>query len=751
MNNNAIQELTRITQKVAHATLPEEQVQIIVNEISASLTVDVCSLYKKNNDDSLTLIATHGLWTEHPVVIPPLKGLVGQVVQLRHSINIKDPATNPDYYSAPNLSEDTLHSFCGVPVVYQGQVIGVLLVQSRRSEILDTEQEAFLTTLASHLALLIYTLPEQKKQVARILANDRRHGICGASGVAIGYAKLITAERLMAVSDRPNKNIESTLKDWEQLKTIVTSELQEERRIIEKTLGESLAAVIDAHQMLLDDPAFNNRIGDEISNGKSLPWAIKQTVSFFSDQFLAMEDPYLRARHEDITQLGEKLYQVWQGNRKEQFDNDNQSPIVLVGHHISISDIVNLPAGQLAAIVCFAGAALSHIAVFANALGIPAIMGVGALPIKGGEQLIVDGENSQVILNPGKTLIREYQLIVTGQEAFDSKLSALRDLPATTIDGTNIALLANSGLQADIMPGIKNGAEGLGLYRTEIPFMIRQTLPSEDEQISVYQQVINAYQDKPIYIRTLDIGADKALPYLPTVQEENPALGWRGIRFTLDNLQLLITQYRAIMRAASARPNVHILMPMISCTEELDQCIELLNEAYQQLLNEGETVCRPPLGVMVEVPSTIALLPLWREKIDFISVGSNDLSQYLLAVDRNNPLVAKIYDPLHPAVIHELARISRIARENNLPICLCGEMASDPIAVMLLIGMGFRKLSMSSARLPFIKWLIRSISIKEMQNFLSVASGLDKASSIREYGLNLLKSVNMDLEETIKA
>lgn len=748
MKNNTIQELTRITQKVAHATLPEEQVQIIVREISATLAVDVCSLYKKNNDDSMTLVATHGLSTQHPFVIPPFKGLVGQVGKLRHSINVKDPATNPDYYAVPNLPEEALNSFCGVPVVHRGQVIGVLLVQSRRSELLDAEQEAFLTTLASHLALLIYTLPEQR--TAKTLANDRRQGICGASGVAIGYAKIITAERLMAVSERPCDDIENTLQDWEQLKAVVTSELKEERKIIENTLGESLAAVLDAHQMLLDDPAFSNRIVDEIGMGKSLPWAIKQTVSFFSDQFLAMEDPYLRARHEDIIQLGEKLYQAWQGNRKEQFENDNNSPIVLVGHHISISDIVSLPAGQLAAIVCFAGAALSHIAVFANALGIPAIMGVGALPIKGGEQLIVDGENSQVILNPGKALIREYQLIVTGREAFDSKLLALRDLPATTIDGTNITLLANSGLQADIMPGINNGAEGLGLYRTEIPFMIRQTLPSEDEQVSVYQQVVDAYQDKPVYIRTLDIGADKALPYLPTIQEENPALGWRGIRFTLDNLQLLITQYRAIMRAASARSNVHIILPMISCTEELDQCIELLNEAYQQLLKEGETICLPKLGVMVEVPSTISLLPLWKEKIDFVSVGSNDLSQYLLAVDRNNPLVAKIYDPLHPAVIHELARISRIAKECDLPICLCGEMASDPVAVMLLIGMGFRKLSMSSAKLPLIKWLIRSISIQDAQNFLSVASGFDKASSIREYGLNLLSSVNESFEAAIK-
>lgn len=745
MKSNAIQELTKIIQKAANATLPEEQVHIIVTEISTALSVDVCSLYKKNADDSMGLVATYGLSTQHPVTIPPHKGLVGQVVKLRHSINIKNPASNPDYFRVPHLPEEKLKSFCGVPVVDRGQVIGVLLVQSHRPEVLDGEQEAFLTTLASHLALLISMLPAQKK-VAKTITNDRRQGIRGASGVAIGFAKIITAEGLMAVPDRPSRNIEKTLEEWNQLKTVVTTELKEERSIIESTLGDNLAAVLDAHQMLLDDPSFSNRITDEIRSKKSLPWAIKQTVSFFSEQFLAMDDPYLRARHEDIIQLGEKLYQVWQGGNRERTTNENQAPTVLVGNHVGISDIVSLPAGQLKAIVCFEGAALSHIAVFANALGIPAVMGVGKLPIKEGERLIVDGENAQVILKPGKMLLREYRLIVTGREAFDSQLLSLRDLPATTTDGTNITLLANSGLQADIMPGINKGAEGLGLYRTEIPFMIRQTLPSEDEQVSVYQQVIDAYKEKPVFIRTLDIGADKALPYLPPVKEDNPALGWRGIRFTLDNLQLLITQYRAIMRAASAKPNVHVLLPMISSTDELDQCIELLNEAYQQLLNEGETVSRPKLGVMIEVPSTIPLLPRWKDKIDFISVGSNDLSQYLLAVDRNNPLVAKIYDPLHPAVVHELARICIIARECELPICLCGEMASDPIAVMLLLGMGFRKLSMSSAKLPSIKWLIRSLSIQDTENFFHAASGFDKASSIREYGQELLNTMNASSE-----
>ena len=245
------------------------------------------------------------------------------------------------------------------------------------------------------------------------------------------------------------------------------------------------------------------------------------------------------------------------------------------------------------------------------------------------------------------------------------------------------------------------------------------------------REVIESYKNKPVYIRTLDIGADKPLPYLPIVEEDNPALGWRGIRFTLDNLQLLITQFRAVMVAAAGRDDVHLLLPMVGSTGELNQAIELLDESLKQLLAEGKSVCRPRLGIMVEVPSSISLLPLWRNRLDFISIGSNDLSQYLLAIDRNNPLVGKLYDPLHPAIIHEILRIVRCAQDCQLPVSLCGEMASDPIAVLLLIGMGIRQLSMSSSKLPLIKWLLRATSVSDAEAFLTQALTMDNAQDIR--------------------
>ena len=747
MTSPTLIELTRIIQRAAHAGSTEEQVQLIVDAISDVIATDVCSLYRQTPDGDMVLIASHGLTRGHPIVIPANHGLVGRVVQSRHSINLSNPEEHPDYYYVPGSNEERYHSFCGVPLVHKGSVIGVLVVQSQHAETLAMEQEAFLSTLGTHLASLVTSLPIQfSPEPAQ---SKHRQGISGAPGIAIGIASVRRLDELASVSESPCKDIPTALAQWSSLKALVTDELKRERNVVEQALGESLAAVIDAYQMLLEDPYFDDRVTGEIRAGKSLTWALKQAVDYFSEQFQSMDDPYLRARHEDIEQLGEKLYMAWlreAGSATDTLANDSHSPIILVGRQLSISEIVGLPSKQLAGIVCLAGAALSHIAVFANALGIPAVMGVGELAVRDGETLIVDGDSGEVIASPEAAVSDEYEEIIRNRKVFERRLRVGHDLPAITTDGVRVTLLANSGLQADLQPGLRSGAEGIGLYRTEIPFMIRQNLPSETEQYEVYREVIDTYAGKPVYIRTLDIGADKPLPYLPTVEEENPALGWRGIRFTLDNLQLLMTQFRAIMKAAAGREDVHLLLPMVGSTGELDRCIELLDEALDQLLKEGETICRPKLGVMIEVPSSISLLPFWQKKLDFISIGSNDLSQYLLALDRNSPLVGKLYDPLHPAVIHELLRIVRTAKQYQLPVSLCGEMASDPVAVLLLLGMGVRQLSMSASKLPLIKWLVRSISIAEAESFLADSLTADDAAKIRKLSEALIKKAGIDYE-----
>ena len=306
-------------------------------------------------------------------------------------------------------------------------------------------------------------------------------------------------------------------------------------------------------------------------------------------------------------------------------------------------------------------------------------------------------------MSPSEHTLSEYRQLISDKQLLSERLKIDSQLPAITQDKVKITLLANSGLQADVSPGLRYGAEGVGLYRTEIPFMMRNSLPSENEQEVIYKALIDGFKGRPIYFRTLDIGADKPLPYLPVVVEENPALGWRGIRFSLDNVSLFVTQVRALITAAEGNKNVHLLLPMISSTEQLDECVAIVDDVVAQLTAEGCRVCRPNIGIMVEVPSSIALLPFWKNKLDFISIGTNDLSQYLLALDRNSSLVSKWYDSLHPAVIHELARIADMAHKHHLPVSVCGEMASDPVAVVLLIGMGIRQLSMSAAKIPLIK------------------------------------------------
>jgi phosphoenolpyruvate-protein phosphotransferase len=737
-------ELTRIMHKASLTESANEQIQLVVSAITEAIDIDVCTIYRRNANNDMVLLATHGLANRHPIIIPKNLGLVGLVAQSKHTVNLTEPAEHADYYFIRQSDEEAFHSFCGTPLVHHGEVIGVLVVQSRKSVLLGQEQEAFISTLSSHLALLVSALPLDKGTMSKY--NLRSKGLSGASGTAIGKIQLVKSERLMDFPDSHAKDPTHELAQWQQLKTAVAAEVRRERNAVKENLGESLASIVDVYQVLLADHTFGDKVESYLKTGLGLLTAIKHTVRYFSDLFKSMSDPYLKARHDDMDYLGDKLYQVWLGKNTSLPKFESNAPVVLIGNQISVSDIISLPAEQLVAIVCFSGAALSHIAVFANALGIPAVMAVGELKeLNNGEQVIVDGNIGQIIRNPSNPILREYRLLAECQLQITQQLQTLTHKPAITSDGIVIELFANSGLQADVMPGLDNGADGIGLFRTEIPFMVRNSLPSEEEQIEVYQHVFKAYAGKPVYIRTLDVGGDKPLPYLPIIDEENPALGWRGIRFTLDNLQLMMTQLRAIIRAANGQKNIHILLPMLSTTSELDKCIELIDMACLQLIDEGITVCRPRIGIMVEVPAVIPLLQFWYKKLDFISIGSNDLSQYLLATDRNNPFVGKLFDSLHPAVIHELKRIIQIADDYTLPLSLCGEMASDPVAIMLLIGLGVRRVSLSSSKLPLIKWIIRSLSITASESFAQKALLLDNAAAIRELGYATLSKLGIDI------
>ncbi|HTQ99763.1 MAG TPA: phosphoenolpyruvate--protein phosphotransferase [Candidatus Acidoferrum sp.] len=743
---NILLEFNRLQKEVAELDTPSAQVRKIVDSVSEIIGTDVCTLYMKDQHEDMVLMASHGLVETGPVSIPSGRGLVGLIAQERHAINVAKASEHPNFFYVEGTAEERFQSFCGVPLVHYGKVIGVLVVQRADAVALPPESEAVLITLCSQLAHIVADMPVTL-QGAHI--NTYVRGVSGSSGVGIGLGVLCDHGDLLSVADEPCTDIDGAVADWHALLAKVQAEIAEEEAVLRAQLSNQESSIFHTYVSLLSDQALIQKVETEIRNGNWLPGALRKSIQYFADLFFAMDDPYLRARHEDIHHLGNKLYSSLQGNNTLAEKIANVPQVVLIGDQISVSDIAAVPTDKLVGIICFEGSSMSHTAVLANALAIPAVMGVGLLKsLRNRERFIVDGNSGQVVRYPNDRLCAEFQRLIDEEKQLQSKLFSLRDEPAVTPDGQSIRLLNNSGLLADLTPGLKYGAQGIGLYRTEIPFMVRQSFPSEQEQVEVYGQVFRAYLGKPVYMRTLDVGGDKQLPYFPITDEENPALGWRGIRFTIDNIQLMMTQVRAMLRAAGDASDLHILLPMISSAEELNSFNELLGEAIRQLQHEGHAVRKPRVGVMVEVPAAISQLPFWSNRIDFVSIGSNDLTQYLLALDRNNSRVAARYDNLHPAVVHELNRVVAIAREYNLPLSLCGEMAADPLAVILLLGMGITTLSMSATKLPRIKYLIRKLPQRRAEIILQQCLQLDNSQDIRA----LLRSnlIKLDLGELIK-
>jgi phosphotransferase system enzyme I (PtsP) len=395
-------------------------------------------------------------------------------------------------------------------------------------------------------------------------------------------------------------------------------------------------------------------------------------------------------------------------------------------------------------VVSARGSSSSHVAILAHALGIPAVVGAADLPIArvDGCELIIDGYRGQVYVSPSSTVRDEFTRLAYEEKQLSAGLEELRGLPAVTPDGVHIPLYANTGLLSDITPSRNSGADGIGLYRTEFPFMTRERFPSEEEQCNIYRQVLEAFAPRPVTLRTLDIGGDKALSYFP-ISEENPFLGWRGIRVTLDHPEIFLVQLRAMMRASAGLNNLYLLLPMISHVAEVDEALRLINRLYGEMILAGEPIELPRIGLMIEVPSAVYQIEALAKRVDFVSVGTNDLTQYLLAVDRNNPRVAELYDSMHPSVLNALIHIIQGARRQQKPVSVCGEMAGDPAAALLLLGMGVTSLSSNAASLLRVKWVIRNFNIARAKEVLDNVIQMEDAQSIRRYVGTVLEDAGL--------
>jgi phosphotransferase system enzyme I (PtsP) len=501
-------------------------------------------------------------------------------------------------------------------------------------------------------------------------------------------------------------------------------------------------ALFDAYLLMLESDTLINGVENSIREGNWASAALRDTIAEHLRVFEEMEDPYLRERGADVRDLGRRiLLRLQSGGEKK--PSHFPARTILVGEEITASMLAEVPVEQIAAVVSGAGSRTSHVAILARAMGVPAVMGAD-IPVAriDGKEVIVDGYRGQVFIDPTKAIYDEFNRLAQEEKELSADLAALQELPSVTPDGVHVPLHVNGGLLSELVPTEMMGAEGIGLYRTEFPFMIRDRFPGEEEQYQIYREVLQSFTNGPVTLRTLDVGGDKALPYFP-IDEDNPFLGWRGIRISLDHPEIFLVQLRAMLRASEGMNNMQLLLPMINSVGEVDDALAILQRAYRELVAENSAIAMPKVGVMIEVPSVVFQVEEIAKRVDFLSVGTNDLTQYLLAVDRNNSRVAELYDALHPAVLRALIQVVKGAHAQNIPVGVCGEMAGDPAAAILLVGMGYDSLSMSMANLPRIKWVVRNFTTSRARRLLSEALEFEHAAKVREHMNNVLEAAGL--------
>ncbi|MDH5377655.1 MAG: phosphoenolpyruvate--protein phosphotransferase [Gammaproteobacteria bacterium] len=732
-----LDKLRRIVQEVNEAENLPAALRVIVTNVKAVMKTDVCSIYLIDPDNQQrVLMATEGLNPESvgKARLGEGEGLVSLVLERAEPINLENASEHPRYKYLPETAEERFHSFLGVPIVHHRKPMGTLVVQQLDSRTFDEEEVTLLMTIAAQLAGAI-AHAEASGGISGLKGTRHRdrpfRGLPGAPGVGIGLGVVVypTAD-LNAVPNRRTDDVNGEVQAFRAAVVATIEELEAQKKRIEHLPAES-KLLFDAYLLMLTGDSLVKKTIDRIKEGYWASTALRDIVHAHVQQFEAMDDAYLAERARDIRDLGTRILVHLQS--KTRGPRQYPKKTVLVGDALTASDLVEVPPEQLIGVISTQGSGSSHVAILARALGVPTVMGAADMRVTRSEgcTLVVDGYQGVVYVDPTKGVISEYNRLLKEEQELSAGLETLKDEPAITPDGVRIPLYINSGLLSDVNSSTNSGAEGIGLYRTEFPFMIRDRFPGEEEQATLYRQVLNSFDPRPVTLRTLDIGGDKTLSYFP-ITEENPFLGWRGIRISLDHPDIFVTQLRALLRASAGKDNLHILLPMITSVSEVNESLELIKRARYELIDEGLVdIKMPRIGAMIEVPSSVYQAAIIAKRVDFLSIGTNDLVQYLLAVDRNNPNVAELYDCLHPAVISAVQTVVRAAARARVPVSVCGEMAGDPAAVILLLGMGMDSLSMSVVALPRIKWVIRSITYQRARELLEQALTMEDSQSIR--------------------
>ena len=753
--------------------------QEITKIITRRMGTDVCSLYLLDTKgERLTLWATTGLdrTAVGKVSLDKHEGLTGLVIETREAVVVPDAMTHERNKYFPETGEERFHSFLGLPISEKGNVLGALIVQSRSRRRFSRTEVRLLKRIATQVAGVIVQARlqeslktkerERQDYRARMLAAIQRPsayerkraqqtqtkgrtsrlrltGVSASPGIGSGQAHLVhPLVRLDAIEERRAENPDAELQHLHVALAQSVREIEALKEQVQERLPEIDRAIFDVHRMMLEDVAFIEKIETHIQHGYAADTALKKVTEGYVETLEGAGGGHLRDRAADVRDIGQRVLRHLLG--LEEKSGPKGENLILVADDLSLSDLCRVDHSQLKGVVLANGGATSHTSILAKSFEIPTVVGVEhAAFIQPGDAVIVDGNAGVAYVNPGAEVVREYSRFDREYRAFNRTLEEIHDLPAETQDGVRITLVANVGLLSDVDFAQRHGAEGVGLYRTEVPFLTYSDFPDEEAQLALYQRVLTGMAGKPVTIRTLDFGPDKYPHYMKLPQEDNPFLGWRSIRISLEMADLFKVQLRAILRTGAQGP-VRILFPMISSVEELLQVKNLLAQAKDELQHEGKAFDPwMPVGMMVEVPAAVWLAGRLAQEVDFFSIGTNDLIQYLLAVDRNNRKVASLYEPLHPAVLNAIAATVQAAQRAGKRVSMCGEMASDPLCTLLLLGLGLDELSMEPFFVPVIKRLIRSLSYTDAHSLTEEVIQLGTAREVKGRLFSVLKDFGM--------
>ena len=702
----------------------------ITQLIARGMVAEVCSVYVLRPGDILELFATEGLRKDsvHRTRLRIGEGLVGDIAAYARPLALSDAQAHPQFAYRPETGEEIFHSLLGVPILRGRRVLGVLVLQNKTERRYAEEETETLETIAMVVAELVAggELVRQAELTATaspLGVPSRLNGTRLNGG--LGFGPAVLHRRGTAATQTVSEDPERELFRLNQAIEAMHQEIDAMLELYDGEGGGEHLDILRTYRMFAEDRGWAERIREGVRNGLTGEAAVSKVLNDTRARMQDASDPYIRERLMDLDDLGYRLLQHLTGEKRVSDAITGEDGFVLIARSMGPAELLDYDRYRLRGLVLEEASYNSHVAIVARAMGLPVVGSVGYVlsQVEEGAPVLVDGDSGVVVIRPGAEFQARIRESIELRERRRTELEAIRELPAVTCDGTEISLMTNAGLLIDLEHLRTSGADGVGLLRTEVAFMLHSSFPNVAEQRDLYRRIFDAAENRPVIFRTFDIGGDKLLPYFDGSEDENPAMGWRAMRIALDRPLMLCRQLRALIEAASGR-ELHIMFPMVSEVAEFAAARELVDREWQAAKERGTTMPTAlKVGAMLEVPSLYFQLPALLQRVDFLSIGSNDLLQFLFASDRGNPLVGERYDTLSPALLNFLRDVIRQCDQAVVPVSICGEMAGAPLEAMVLIGVGFRRLSMSASSVGGVRMMTRSLDTKALAAYLATVLG----------------------------